>query len=193
MATSYVVLVIKAQNASAKTLKDKFFRGAGAKPGGRFGARQALTAISNLLVAIVAGTIRGSVFGSLIDDTGTKATSTIACVQASALANYVRWTFGAQTITLTEGTDFVRGASNATLGVNLKTAINAHQVLRQLFVATDNGTGTVTCTPKFPTSLMHNVTMSTDDAVAFVLTQATGGTAGAAQFFLRGFDTGNNP
>jgi hypothetical protein len=192
MATSNVVIVVRATNTSATEMNKKYFRGSEAGANGKLGARQGIHGLLRLLQAVLSRVVRGTVYCTVLDDAGTKPTSTIACVQANASGNYVRWTYGGQTITLTEGasTDgFARGASDTTCGAALATAINAHKVLGRLYTAAAD-TGTVTLTPKIPTQLYHDVALSTDDATAFVLTQATGGTEGAAQFFLREFFCG---
>lgn len=186
---AYVVMVVKVSSLSSTDVQKKYFPITGSSPAA---ARRATEGMGQLLTAMSSGVVKGVVTASVMDATGTLSTGSIACTQANAAGNYVRFTWGAQTITLTEGTDFARGASNTTCGDNLATAINAHATLKNIMSAAAV-TGTVTLTAKYPTALAHSVTMSTDDATAFGLTAFASGTTGAAKFFLQAFPTSVTP
>lgn len=186
MSTSYVVAIFKLTNMDAATAKKRYFPETGV---GSAGANRACNGVAKLATAMAAGVRPGSlVAATVLNDGGTKSSGTIACTRANASTDSVTFTFGAVAITLTEATDFLRGASDTTCGDNLATAINAHAVLKTIMSAAAV-TGTVTVTMKIPTSLGHAVTMTTSDATAFGLTQIASGTSGTAQFFLQGFQT----
>lgn len=186
---AYVIMVVKVNSLSSTDVQKKYFPVTGTNPGA---SRRATEGMSDLLHGLSGGVVKGVVTASVVDATGTLSTGSIACTQANAAGNYVRFTWGAQNITLTEGTDFARGASNTTCGAALEAAINAHSTLKHLMTAVAV-TGTVTCTAKYPSALAHSVTMSTDDATAFALTAFASGTTGAAKFFLQAFPTGVTP
>lgn len=186
---AYVIMVVKVSSISSTDVQKKYFPITGDSPAA---SRRACDGAGQLLTALASGVVKGVVTASVVDATGTLSTGSIACTRANAAGNYVRFTWGAQTITLTEGTDFLRGASDTTCGAALEAAINAHATLKHIMTAAAV-TGTVTCTAKFPSALAHSVTMSTDDATAFGLTAFASGTTGAAKFFLQAFPTGVTP
>lgn len=150
---------------------------------GRF-TKKALRGVENILSGAAGGAYGANVWATVLDNAGTLATGNIACTQANASGNYVRFTYGALTITLTEGTDFARGASNTTCAANLAAAINAHAVLGSIYTAL-GAVGDCGLTAKLPTALIQDIAISTDDATAFGLTQLTGATEGAAKVFLQ--------
>jgi len=186
---AYVVMVVKVSSLSSTDVQKKYFPLTGVQTGA---PRRATEGMGKLLTAMAGGVVKGVAWASVEDAAGTVPTATIVCTRANAAANYVRFTYGAQTITFTEATDFVRGASDTTCGDNLAAAINANTTLNKLFVAAAV-TGTITLTAKFPGTLAHAITMSTDDATAFALTDFASGTVGAAKFFLQAFPTGPTP
>jgi hypothetical protein len=182
---AYIVALIKVSNQAAVDVSRKYFPETGV---GAAGTNRALNGLQKVLAGIAGGTVSGALSGaSVIAADGTVPTGAIACTRANAATNYVRFTYGTLTITLTEGTDFLRGASDTTCGDNLAAAINAHARLKTIMTAVAV-TGTITLTAKFPTILAHSVTISTDDATAFALTAFASGTVGTAQFFLQGFE-----
>ena len=93
---------------------------------------------------------------------------------------------------LTEGVDFLRGASNTTLAAALAAAINAHAVLGKLLTALGS-VGNCGLTGKVPSSLLHDINITTNDGTAFSFTQLNGGTEGAAQFFFQHFTLNRAP
>lgn len=188
MSTSYVVAIFKLTNMDAATAKKRYFPETGV---GSAGANRACNGISKLAASMAGGIRPGSlVAATVLADDGVKSTAEIACTRANAAGNNVVFTFGAVAITLTEGAsgDFLRGADDTATGDNLAAAINAHAVLKTIMSAAAV-TGTITITSKIPTSLTHDIALSTDDATAFGLTQFASGTEGAAQFFIQGFQT----
>jgi hypothetical protein len=188
MATSYVLAIIKLTNMDSTTARKRYFPETGV---GAAGANRACNGLSKLTAELAGGVRAGSlVAATVMSDTGVKATAAIACTRANAAGNNVVFTFGAVAITLTEAVDFLRGASDTTCGDNLAAAINAHAVLKTIMSAAAV-TGTITITSKIPTSLTHDIAISTDDATAFGLTQFASGTESAAEFFLQGFQTSN--
>ncbi|HYC48038.1 MAG TPA: hypothetical protein VED01_21405 [Burkholderiales bacterium] len=191
MATSWVIMALKIQNRSAVDVKNDFLMGTVGSQGRRF-ARRAVKALSDLLAGVVSGVRKGNLWLTVLDDSGTRATGNIACTQANAAGNFVRWTFGTLTVTLTEGVDFVRGANDTACAANLAAAINAHRILQTLMTALGSS-GNCGLTAKIPTALLQDGAWSTDDATAFGLTQLTGGTEGVAQFLPQSFDTGPTP
>jgi len=189
MADGWLITAVRVNDRSAADLKANFFQGTVGVGGTNASAlaRRFVSFAVNLLRNLLAGTKRGQIFAVLLDNAGTRATGNVACTQANAAGNFVRWTYGGQTITLTEGVDFARGASDTTCAANLAAAINAHAVLGPLFTALGSS-GDCGLTANFPTALPHDFAMSTDDATAFSFTQMTGGTEGAAQFMPGCFD-----
>lgn len=180
MATSWITLHIKC-NRTAEAMAEKYLKDE------KWDQGTGWVQLSNLMGAIGSGTITANVWGAVHDDTGTKPTGTIACTQANAEGNYVRFTYGGKNITLTEGSDFQDGASDDDCGENLASAINAHAILSELMDAS-NSSGTVTVTIKVPGSWGEDIAMSTDDGTAFDLTQVgadEAGAEGASQAFPR--------
>lgn len=186
---AYVFAVIKVSSLTAADVKKKYFPITGQAS---IGATATCNGLSKLSTALAGGTVKGVLTTTVVDAAGTLATGSVVCTQANAAGNYVRFSFGGVDITLTEGTDFARGASDTTCGANLATAINAHSILKTIMTAAAV-TGTVTLTAKFPTALAHSVTMSTDDGTAFALTAFASGTVGAAQYFPQVHRTGVDP
>ena len=187
MAVSYVVAVFKLTNMDAAPAKKRYFPevNIGANAGHR-----AIAGVEKLAATISGGTRSGMlVAATVIDDAGTKPSGNIACTQANAAADTVTFTYGAQTVVLTEGTTFARGASDTTCALALANAINANAILKTIMVATPS-VGNCAIATKLPTTLAHGIVMSTSDGTAFALTQITGGTVGAAQFMLQGFQVG---
>lgn len=186
MSTSYVVAVFKLTNMDATSLKRRVFPETGI---GSAAANRAVNNIAKLAQAVAVGARAGSlVAATVIDDAGTKPAGSIVCTRANAATDTVTFTYAGQTVVFTEATDYVRGASDTTCGANLAEAINANAILKTILTAV-SVTGTITITTKVPTALAEDIIMSTSDGTAFALTQITGGTAGAAQFFLQGFQT----
>lgn len=191
MASGWLVMVVRAENAAAADIKNEILQGT-VGTGGKYLGRRAVNGVSKLLMRGAGGITPMNMWLSVLDSTAALATGNVACTRANAAGDYVRFTFGAQVYTLTEGTDFLRGASDTTCAANLAAAINAHVVLGGLITAL-GASGDCGLTMKVPTQLAGNVVISTDDATAFGLTQFTGGTAGAAQFFLQHFDLNRSP
>lgn len=185
---AWLFLALKVDGHDSDYIQKKLFPATtvGSQPSLGRATRRTTKAIGDLLAGTASGTFGGNLFATVLDNAGTLAAGSIACTQLNAAGNYVRWTYGALTVTLTEGTDFAAGASDTTCATNLAAAINAHDLLSGLYTATSS-TGTVTVTAKLPTQLIEDVAMSTDDATAFALTQVTGGTEGAAKIFLQQF------
>ncbi len=150
--------------------------------------RTAMIAISDLLSDCAAGIRTANPYAAVMDDSGTKPTGNIACVQANAAGDTITFTYGAKTVVLTEGatgeSGFARGASKTTCAANLATCINAHSILGPLLTAVGS-VGNCGLTSKVPTALVQDIAMTTSDGTAFSFTQLTGGTEGASQFFLQ--------
>lgn len=190
MASGWLLVALRVENVAAVDIKNEIVQstvGTTATTSGKYYGRRAVNGISKLLARCAGGTSYGNLWASVFDSTAAMATGQVACVQANAATDFVRFTFGGVQITLTEGTDFLRGASNTTCAANLAAAINAHVVLGALMSAVGS-TGNCNLTMKVPTQIAGNIVLSTNDATAFTFTQFTGGTAGAAQFFLQHFD-----
>lgn len=184
-------MALRVDNTAALDVKNKIVQGT-VGVSGKYLGRQAVNGISRLLARCVSGVKGGNLWLTVLDSTAALATGNIACTQANAAGNIITFTFGAKTVVLTEAVDFVRGASDTTCAANLAAAINANVVLRGLVTAL-GAVGNCGLVAKVPTSLMHDIAMTTDDATAFAFTQLTGGTEGAAQFFLQHFDLNRAP
>jgi hypothetical protein len=195
MADSWLIMAVKVKDHTAANLKRDLYPGTIGGSSGTPAERLAtkLTGfVGTLLRSINGGVKRGNIFATVLDTAGTLPAGNIACTRANAAGNYVRFTYGGQAITLTEGVDFLRGASDTTCAANLAAAINAHATLKTLMTAAGVN-GDCGLTAKIPTALLHDIALSTDDGTAFAFTQLTGGTEGAAQFFLSHFGTNVTP
>lgn len=184
-------MALRVDNLAAVDAKNQIVQGTLGQSGKYLG-RRAVNGIQKLLSRVAGGTTQGNLWCTVLDNAGTLPTGNIACTRANAATNFVRFTYGAQAITLTEGVDFLRGASDTTCAANLAAAINAHVVLKTLVTAL-GAVGDCGLTSKIPTALVQDIAMTTDDATAFSFTQLTGGTEGAAQFFLQHFDLNRVP
>lgn len=186
MASGWLVLVLRMENTAAVDMKNQIVQGTIGSSGKYYG-RRGVNGVSKMLARCAGGMQMGNQWLSVLDSTAALATGQVACVQANAATDFVRFTFGGQLVTLTEGTDFARGASNTTCAAALAAAINANVILGGLMTAVGS-VGNCNLTMKVPTQLAGNIVISTNDGTAFSFTQFTGGTAGAAQFFLQHFD-----
>jgi hypothetical protein len=133
----------------------------------------------------------------VIDDVGaTKSTGNIACTQANAANDTITFTYGGQTIVLTEGTTgengFARGADNTACALNLATCINAHSVLGKIMVCTPS-VGNCAFAAKIATSMVNNIALSTNDATAFGIGGFANAAVTTAQWFLQHFQLNRTP
>lgn len=130
-----------------------------------------VASLISILNQISGGSMKGRILMAAADDTGTAATTTIDCSRVDAAGDYVRCAVPGGAITLTEGADFLRGASDTETGENLAAAINAHAVLGKIWAATE-ATGTVTLTCRFGhwSGVPNDIGWTTDDATAFNIT-----------------------
>jgi hypothetical protein len=189
MADSWVIVALKVGRAAENTA-GKLLSGAVGSQGKDLG-RQACNTISKLLDGAAGGAFPANLYAAVINDGGTKASGTIACTQANAANDTVTFTFGAKTVVLTEGVDFLRGGTNTNTAANLAAAINAHSVLKRLMSAAGS-TGNCVITAKLPTQLAYSIVLTTNDATAFGLTQFASATVGTAQHFIQHFDLGRS-
>jgi hypothetical protein len=183
---AWLTLRLKISGRDSEYLKNKLLAATtvGSQLADGRATRKVAVAASNLLAALASGVLKGKLWVEVTSDSGTYPTGAIACTQANAAGNYVRWTYGALTITLAEGTDFLRGASDTTCATNLAAAINAHPVLGSLYTAAGDA-GDCELTGKIPGAALTDIAMSTDDATAFGITALSGGTEGAAKVFMQ--------
>lgn len=193
MASCTLVLTLRIEGRAAVDLKNQITNSAlntaaAASPY----SRQLVRMVQRELKACDGGVREGNLWASILDSTAALPTGNVACTQANAAGNFVRFTYGGIAITLTEGVDFLRGASDTTCAANLAAAINAHAILGKDLTALGS-VGNCGLTGKVGTSLLHDINMTTDDGAAFVFTQLTGGTEGAAQMFLQHFPLNRTP
>ncbi len=136
-----------------------------------------IASVSNLIKTVGAGNAPGKVYCWATDDTSvTKPEGQVVVGSyAAATGNYIRFSWGANTLDLTEGTDFTAETSNTVTGDNLATAINDHPLLGRFLTAV-NASGTVTITCDIPGRQMDPLAISTDDATAFTTTDDIGNT-----------------
>lgn len=167
---------IKSKILNATTIGSQFADGRS--------TRKVMAAVTSFLAMLASGVLKGKVWVAITNDGGTYGTGNIACTRTNASGKYVRFTFGTLTITLTEGTDFLRGASDTTCAANLAAAINAHAVLGGLMTALGSS-GNCGLTLKIPGKFLESVAMTTDGATAFSFTAFTGGTEGTAKNFVQ--------
>lgn len=185
MADSWALMLVRVADKSSTDVKNKITNATVGTYGSSLG-RRAATAMSRLLISVAAGTDNGNLYLSILDNSATFATGNIACTRANAANDTITFTFGAKTVVLTEGVDYLRGATDTTCAANLAAAINAHDVLGDLITALGSS-GNCGLTAKIPTALAHSITLSTGDATAFTLTAFASGTVGTAEFFLQDF------
>ena len=196
MADSWLIVAAKVKDRSAADLKYKLHKGT---IGGLTGTqsrnlgKQFVNFVTRLLVSLIGGVRRGNLYGVILDNSATYATGNIACVRANAAGDTITFTYGGQTVVLTEATtpanenQFARGASDTTCAAALAACINAHSILGALYTALGS-VGNCGLTAKLPTVLLQDINMTTSDGTAFTFTQLTGGNEGAAQFFPQSFD-----
>lgn len=195
MADSWLIMAVKVKDHTAANLKRDLYPGtiggSTGTPAERLAARLS-GFVSTYLRAINGGVKRGNIFATVLDTAGTLPAGNIACTRANAAGNWVRFTYGGNAITLTEGADFLRGASDTTCAANLAAAINNHAILGPLLTATP-AVGDCALAGNIPTALLQDIAITTDDATAFGLTALTGATEGASQFFPAHFGTNVTP
>lgn len=185
MANSYAEILVKFDVRTIEWLKERVRSTSNEH-------REVCLGLARIFESAAAGVTDIDLMYGLNGATGaTAATGTIVCTRANAAGNYVRFTSHGQTVTLTEGADFARGASDTTCGDNLATAINANTTLKRIMSAAAV-TGTVTLTSRLPGPNIHSVAMSTDDATAFALTAFASGTIGTSGTFLTSTKYGNS-
>lgn len=191
MASCYLVLALRIEGRAAVDLKNQITGSAIGNNGNAYSQRL-VQMVQRELKACSGGTRQGNLYASILDSTAALPTGQIACVQANAAGDTVTFTYGGVAIVLTEGVDFLRGASNTTLAAALAAAIVAHPVLGKLLDAVGS-VGNCNLTGKVPTALLHDIAISTNDGTAFSFTQLNGGNEGAAQFFLQHFALNRTP
>jgi hypothetical protein len=196
---SFLILAVRFKRRNFGWLKDKLFPAkepVGSQPGEGRASTRALKIIGDLLAAMRSGVYTGNVWGTVLDASASVSTGSIVCAQATAAGKTLTFTYGGLTVVLTEGATgvngFARGASNTTMAVALAACINAHPILGGLFLATNPIAGTVGLASKLPTPILTDIAMTTNDAVAFVLTQITGGNEGVAKIFIQQFWVNRN-
>ena len=185
MSSCTLVVHLRIEGRAAVDAKNQITTSAIANNGSDYTA-QLVRMVQRELRACEGGIREGNLLAAILDSTIALPTGNIACTRANAAGNTITFTYGAKTVVLTEGVDFLRGASDTTCAANLAAAINAHAVLGKLVTAT-GAVGDCGLVGKWGTSILHDIAMTTDDATAFAFTQLTGGTEGAAQFFIQQF------
>lgn len=199
---AWLFLAVKVTGRNSEYVKDMLYpgRSTGTQLGTQLaqgrGTRRGAKRISDLIVGAAGGAYDANMFVTVTDNTGTYPTGNVACVQANASGDTVIFTFGALTVTLTEGATgengFARGASNTTCAANLAACINAHTLLKGLLTAA-GAVGNCGLVAKIPGMFLQDIAMSTSDATAFTFTQLTGGAEGAAKIFPQQMWSGRNP
>jgi hypothetical protein len=158
--------------------------------------RRIAKGIADLLTGLAGGTMQGDLWVGVPGTDSVLRVRTVGCTQANAAGNTVTFTWGTIAVTLTEGTDFARGASDTTCAAALVAAVNAHAVLGRLFTCT-NAVGVVSIASKFAGLLFDEWVISTDDATAFAILLTGGttvdGTNGTARIALRNVAQGRTP
>lgn len=165
----------------------------------KFNGRRIVDGIRSILSSVGAGSVGGNLWVAITGNSGSSGafpTGAIVCTQANAAGDTLTFTYGGQTVVLTEGATgvagFARGASNTTMATALAAAINAHPVLGGIVGAVP-AAGTVTLTAKIPGQFMQDYALSTNDATAFGLTQLAGGAEFTAVLMPQSIHTGRTP
>jgi phage tail sheath gpL-like len=152
----------------------------------------AVTRLINYLQGLKSGSRRGLVAMEMENNGGTAAVWTIACTRANAAGNIVT----VAGVAFTEGVDFVRGASDTTCGDNLAAAINANATAKKelynLFASVAAVTGTITLTARIKGTSGRMITITTDDATAFAITNTVTGANGTVSRGARVYNCGND-
>lgn len=96
-----------------------------------------------------------------------------------------------------EGTDFVRGEDDTATGANLAAAINTNITnggnLKGLFASVASVTGTITLTALMKSIGGRQITIATDDATAFAITNTVSGATGNVRNGARAYEFGVSP
>jgi hypothetical protein len=196
---SFLLLSVKFKRRNSQWLKDKLFPAKdpiGSQPGEGRATRRAFKVIGDLLAGLVGGVYAGNVWATVTDASGSVATATVTCAVATAAGKTLTFTYGGLTVVITEGATgpngFARGATNITMAAALTACINAHPILGGIILATNPGTAIVTLNGKLPGPVLTDIAITTNDAVAFVLTQFVGGSEGVAKIFPQQFWVNRN-
>lgn len=137
---AWLFVALKVDGHDSDYLQKKLFPATtvGSQPALGRATRRATKAIGDLLTGTAGGVYGGNLFCTVLDDSGTRAAGAISCTQSNASGDYVRFTYGAQQVTLTEGVDFSRGTNDEDLAENLGEAINEHPILGSILIAEPN-------------------------------------------------------
>lgn len=147
-----------------------------------------------LFSGLASGSFNGRVATMIENAGGTQATWTIACTQANAAGNIVT----IAGVVFTEAVDFVRGADDTATGANLAAAINANIAaggdLAGLFTSAGAAavTGTITLIALAKSVAGRQITITTDDATAFAITNTVTGATGTLKRGARAYNFGES-
>ena len=151
----------------------------------------ALQHLINYLQGLKSGSARGLVAMEMENNGGTAATWTVACTRNNAAGDTVT----IAGVVFTEGVDFVRGADNTATGANLAAAINANATAKKelynLFTSVASVTGTITLTARIKGTSGRMITIATNDAGAFAITNTVTGANGTVSRGARVYDCGS--
>jgi len=150
----------------------------------------AIQRLMNYLQGLKAGSRRGLMTMEMENAGGTAAVWTIACTRANAADDTVT----IAGVVLTEGVDFLRGATDTTCGDNLAAAINANATAKKqfynLFASVAAVTGTITLTARIKGTSGRMITIATSDATAFAITNTVTGANGTVSRGARAYNFG---
>ncbi len=149
-----------------------------------------VTTTNGSAVLTAVGSTFGMVIGDVITGTGIPIATTLLSLtdttitmsaNATASATVTATVYARATVFL-EGVDFLRGADDTATGDNLAAAINAQITaggpIAGLFASVAAVTGTITLTAAIKSIGAQQITIVTDDATAFAITNTGAGTRG---------------
>jgi len=191
MAASWLFVALKLTDRDSTYVKNKLRTNGQASARGE--KRRVVDGIKELLTGAVGGTHGANLFVGVTADSGSSGAYpvfNVACVQSTSAGSAVTFTWGGHVVTLTEGIDFARGASNTTEAAALAAAINANEILKGLYSAVGN-VGNCVITGKIPGSLLADVAIA--GGTGFTVTTTTAGAEFTSALRLQNVLLGRTP
>ncbi len=185
-------IAVSTHNQSGADLAAKVAKAAANDP------HTGLNDLINLLARIAGGGESARVYVAVDNPAaGTAGTATIACTNANYTAGETVTICGVvfTVVSALSGSardrmnQLVAQGSDALSGADLKNKINAHPLLKDAWLATDNGSGTVTITAR-DKGLFANLAVLAETGDAFVVTQVTNGAEGTLTAPLKAWARG---
>lgn len=184
-------MVLKIQNRDSSYIETTL-----RSPGGTLSqtlkrdGRRIASGICDLLKGAVGGVHGADLWVAVPGTNSVLGTRTVTCTQATSAGSTVTFACGTLSIVLTEGVDFLRGASDTTEALALSNAVAAHAVLGALFTPVP-AAGVLTLTHKMPGRVMDDWTVT--GSTGLVIAAPVLGTEGTAKIALRNVPLNHTP